>query len=724
MISSLKELPSVASYLKRVGAKAVNFKRAVVSHEVNGYPKEVGWASFSPDGTIRVRGQMEPPTAAEAERITAELMEAEFPEVVTLAAIDHPPEGVSLTDGSTLIFHDFEKRICMLQQRIDKADGGKDYVPWTRWSDGQWRRMEPDGALPFYGLDMADQSSVLFLHEGAKAAYHVKRMLAGIAECAHFPWIEDVRFGTHIGWIGGVHALHRSDWNKLASLGWKNVYIITDNDNKGQNIAPAIAKHFRCPTFACMLDRSFPAGFDFADPFPASKFSAEGRYIGEPFRNYLRPCTWATDIVEIDGDPVTVIRDEFAEQWAWIKDQDWFVNLHLTQFKFESAAKFNAGVYPVSDVKNTAVLLQKKMGSTQYGLTYNPSTTARVVTSSAGLSQINTYQPSPIQPVEGNFQPFLDFMEYLIPSDHDRHEVLRWIATLVEKTGTRMAYGLLMMSEKQGTGKTTLGESILAELVGQHNTSFPSERAIADSDFNGWAVNKRLIVVNEIYHGHSWKAYNTLKSYVTDRHIEANIKFMATYTLPNWTHYYLSSNSKAALKIDNDDRRWLVPKLTEEVWPAERFQELYHWLQSGGLAHIAYWAATFERRKEGKYVKAGETAPSTDDKIRLIIESRGEEMCLLQDFAVAMSELDRPCAVSLINLKQWTAEMTRGERSFSTPDSIGRVLVKEGLRLSQPVRIGGRRQWLVVNRPEMAAWGEAQLRQVMKHPGDVLQTSI
>jgi hypothetical protein len=200
----------------------------------------------------------------------------------------------------------------------------------------------------------------------------------------------------------------------------------------------------------------------------------------------------------------------------------------------------------------------------------------------------------------------------------DREQVMRWVATL--DCSHRAPHGLRLADDERETRHWqdhTWEKAYLAELVGQHNTSFPSERAIADSDFNGWAVNKRLIVVNEIYHGHSWKAYNTLKSYVTDRHIEANIKFMATYTLPNWTHYYLCSNSKAALKIDNDDRRWLVPTITEEPKGLEYFQQFYGWLRASGLAHIAWWAATFERRGEGKYVHAGEIAPMTADKRRL-----------------------------------------------------------------------------------------------------------
>ena len=724
MIKSISDLPAVAKYLHRIGAEAVNFRKARILQQVNGYPKEVGTIRFdTSNGSIRTTGSAESPTPEEAEAIAAELAAATLPELTTLASIDHLPQGVTLKDGSTLVFHDFEKRICMLQQRIEK-DGGKDYVPWTRWTDGEWRRMEPGDKLPFWGLD-APEGHILFLHEGARAAWAVRQMIEGNASAVRFPWVEDMRFGVHIGWIGGTNAVHRSDWAKLAAMGWKNVYIITDNDHKGHNVAPKIAEHFRCPTFSLMLDRSFPLGFDMADPFPESKFTSEGRYIGEPFRNYLRPCTWATDLVPVgDGDRVVpVIREEFAEQWAWIKDHGWFVNLHLTQFKYENEQKFNAGMMPVSDSKNTAILLQKKIGSSQYGLTYDPSTDARVVTSSMGLSQINTYHPSPIQPVEGDYGPWLEFMDYLVPKEDDRKKLMRWCATLIHKTGTRMAYGVLMMTEKQGTGKTTLGEAILAELVGQHNTSFPSERSIADSDFNGWAVNKRLIVVNEIYHGHSWKAYNTLKSYVTDRHIEANIKFMATYTLPNWTHYYLSSNSKAALKIDNDDRRWLVPALTEEIWPASKFREFYAWLSGGGLSHIAWWAATYERRSEGKFIAPGETAPMTADKRRLINESESEELRLLADFADAFAELEQPTAISLNQLKEWAAEQSK-ERSFSSPDSIGRLMVKRGLFMGSCIKISGRKHWLLTNRKEMTEWLEPELRKAVRMPSDLISPTL
>jgi hypothetical protein len=83
--------------------------------------------------------------------------------------------------------------------------------------------------------------------------------------------------------------------------------------------------------------------------------------------------------------------------------------------------------------------------------------------------------------------------------------VLKWCATLIARPSIRMGYGLLLISEQQGIGKTTLGAHILAPLVGLHNTSFPGENDIT-SAFNEWVAHKRLAVISEIYSGSSWRA--------------------------------------------------------------------------------------------------------------------------------------------------------------------------------------------------------------------------
>src|SRR5207344_1214791 len=54
----------------------------------------------------------------------------------------------------TSVLHKFHSRkesgIIMVQERRTFPDGTKHYLPWTFFSDGIWRMMEPDGLLPFW----------------------------------------------------------------------------------------------------------------------------------------------------------------------------------------------------------------------------------------------------------------------------------------------------------------------------------------------------------------------------------------------------------------------------------------------------------------------------------------------------------------------------------------------------------------------------------------------
>jgi hypothetical protein len=187
-----------------------------------------------------------------------------------------------------------------------------------------------------------------------------------------------------------------------------------------------------------------------------------------------------------------------------------------------------------------------------------------------------------------------------------------------------MRYGLLLVSEQQGVGKGTLGEAILAPLVGRHNFSSPNETALVDSSFNQWAAHKRLILCAEIYSGHSWKAYNKLKGLVTDSEIYINRKNMSEYMTSNWVHVVLCSNHLRALRLDFKDRRWLVPKLTEATRPASYWMEFHKWLvEKGGLGAIREWADDFLATNAP--VSTSDHAPMTAAKEEMILENLSED---------------------------------------------------------------------------------------------------
>lgn len=730
MISDLSQLPATGAYLKRIGAEPVHFHLAVIKEMVNGYPKKVGSVKFLEDGNTRCWGRAEKPTEEEAEAIRVEFADAEFPKIISIAAISEPPPDCNLSDPNVFVCHDFDENVIMVHQRYENKDGSKGFLPWTRWSDGKWRLMEPD-IMPFYGLPGAKEHSTLFLHEGSKAARRVKEMISGEREAANFPWLEEMRWGAHVGWIGGVHAFDRSDWAKLAAMGWRRVIIIADHDSGGRRVVPEIAFHFKCPTFTLVFDDHWPERFDLGDDWPTELFGEEGKYVGPTYQQCLQPATWATDehimVVNNKPKPFWEIRDNFVDQWVWVSKHDLMVNLEMPHYRTKSG-EFNGFIRPFSHVKDTLSLFQKRYTGNQMELTYDPSVEGTIVRTSSGVQAINLYQPSPIRPAPGDWEPWIQFLEHLFPQEEDRAKIARWSATLISQTGRRMLYGLLLTSETQGVGKGTFAR-ILAELVGLHNASFPNATMIVDSQFNGWIDGKRLICVDEIYEGHSWKAYNKLKPYVTDSTIEVNSKHEKTWTMPNWTHYILMSNSRAALKIENTDRRWLVPLVTEEVWSEEEFNEFYKWARTGGLSAIAMWAKTFEERQEGKFIRSGETAPMTDSKASLINESRSEAEILLDDLAVAIRERPQPTAITMASIKDWLNSELK-DRYFETPQAITRLLRKAGLHIPREknqdkrIKLGGVRHTVIFNEPAMKSWEPTKIRSALITPGDVLRDTM
>jgi hypothetical protein len=246
-----------------------------------------------------------------------------------------------------------------------------------------------------------------------------------------------------------------------------------------------------------------------------------------------------------------------------------------------------------------------------------------------------------------------------------------------------MTYGVLLVSETQGVGKSTLG-GILAALVGTHNTSFPDEKEITNSDFNSWLARKRLAVVNEIYAGHNHKAYDRLKSLMTDDVVRVNEKHEKAYELENWVHIFACSNSRRALQIHDQDRRWLVPRVVEVKWPDAKFAEFHAWLADCGLPIVAWWAEAFVR-KAGAVVLKGQHAPMTTAKQEMIDDGRSPGARLAYEFAEmikAEGEAGKKIAFGLEPLREKIADvrgLTVNDHRMEGSDLIARTLRQAGL---------------------------------------------
>jgi len=678
-ISPIQDSQAAKDYLARINAQFRSIFSASVVVESLGYEKETANIRFDRQGNVKAPGDLAP-TDEEAKAIILEVSAMQFPHQVTLGALPNsglPPIIKDAHSSDLYIFRTPKKQIRFIQVRVQLENGDKRYVPQTYWSDGLWRAAEPEDGLPIYNVDLAYKGARVFLHEGAKAA----RRAQELAEEGNHPWSSYLATGVHLGWIGGAHHLGRNRWSELTNAAGE-VIIIPDNDFIGSYSVAKIAERFRCPTYFIQLDARWPKAWDVADPMPDSFFSSDNLYQGPELDDLMQCCNRATEeLGEVRGRQVFAVREEFAANWVRIQNLRHYANLAKPEITLDKE-QFNILVRPYSDVADTAALLAKVSGNICDKVTFMPNLPPGMVSVDGDLC-LNQYIDRRIKPLKGgDTSAFWEFLDYLIPSPEERHQVVRWMATLYAKPEVRIGYGLLLLSKMHGVGKSALLDMIAA-LVGKRHTSFPGD-AMVQSDFNGWVVNKRLVVVHEIYAGQNWKTYNRLKSLITDEYLEANNKHMVNYTLPNWSHYAAASNSLEALRIEHDDRRWYVPRLSN--WLYHDYDGLYRFIKSGGLRYLARELLALD-----DFIKPGEHAPRTQAKSDLIEQSMpaDERMVLM-----LCERLESGCCIDAKDIWLWLQSEIKG-RAYVTPQRIGSLLTEQGYHVEPQRTIGSRDRRMV-----------------------------
>lgn len=293
-----------------------------------------------------------------------------------------------------------------------------------------------------------------------------------------------------------------------------------------------------------------------------------------------------------------------------------------------NADEFNKRNAPYSDVKDTAALLNKRAESAAAGLKFDPSSKAGRIAGGYNADFINTHVGPGIEPMDGDCSILQAYFDHAFPDLDDQKKVVRWAATLVCHPEIKMHYSLLLIG-KQGVGKSTLAD-ILTPLIGEWNCSRPNIKMVSEGNFNEWCAHKRVAVIAEVHEGHGGKGYDRLKDVITDATIDVHKKYQDTYSIDNWMHIIACSNSMRALKLDGEDRRWLVPRVTEQTRDPGEWTALRDWLnKQNGYAKTLWW---FRRwlEENGGPVQRSDHAPMTTMKQDVLKENytKGEDLTL------------------------------------------------------------------------------------------------
>jgi hypothetical protein len=208
-----------------------------------------------------------------------------------------------------------------------------------------------------------------------------------------------------------------------------------------------------------------------------------------------------------------------------------------------------------------------------------------------GANTFNRYVPSPELPPGDAAQggPWVDLVRKVLPDDADR--LFRWMAFTVRFPGVKINHGLIVGSDKQGIGKDTMFEPLVA-ILGEWNCSEVTAAQSMDPKFNPHleAIFCRISEANDLGESDRFAFYERRKSWMVSppRVIMVADKNVRIHPVVNVVKSVTFSNSKAGLYLPAEDRRNDVmwSECAPDDFPPDYFTNLYKWYGEGGYSHV------------------------------------------------------------------------------------------------------------------------------------------
>ena len=218
-------------------------------------------------------------------------------------------------------------------------------------------------------------------------------------------------------------------------------------------------------------------------------------------------------------------------------------------------------------------------------------------------------------------KPFLDHVKNVICNKNTElyRYLIRWLAYIVQNPETKIGTALVITGEP-GTGKNTFTDTI-CKIFGP----YANDNAKLDSfmgTFNSSILYKRLVVCNEVRSFQCNKNYDhdALKTLITEKTLDVHKKFIDVQHLENVTDFIFLSNNYAPVKIEENDRRFVVIETsTEFMNNADYFRHLYFFLTHRNFySYLFSYLKTFTIEHNWNPHKI----PLTDARRRLIEYSK------------------------------------------------------------------------------------------------------
>ena len=174
-----------------------------------------------------------------------------------------------------------------------------------------------------------------------------------------------------------------------------------------------------------------------------------------------------------------------------------------------------------------------------------------------GTASINTWsRPTYRDRIGVEDTAFDNFIDYVIPKQEEREVFFFFLVWVLRHEAQKPAWAVMLYSEKQGTGKSTLADILIA-LFGGLNTGRVNGVTKLVGRFNKEVLENKLVIVEEVEVKRGSPQANMIKSLVTEDSTMVEAKLMPVYVQKIYCAFLMTTNH-LPLWLEESDRRFFI----------------------------------------------------------------------------------------------------------------------------------------------------------------------
>jgi hypothetical protein len=164
--------------------------------------------------------------------------------------------------------------------------------------------------------------------------------------------------------------------------------------------------------------------------------------------------------------------------------------------------------------------------------------------------------------------------------------ILRWMAWAVQNPEKQSETVVVLRSELEGTGKSTVSEAMRV-IFGEHGATLSNPEQLLGSHAGEALENCCFVALEEVLFAGDPRVSDMLKARITGATIHVNPKGRMAYEVPNRMSGFLTTNHSWSAPAGGGARRWFICDVSEEkAGDKEWFDAIHSDLADGGYAQL------------------------------------------------------------------------------------------------------------------------------------------